>query len=109
MVKEEDIKKDIKEMLESIQGNLAKKADDFFKERISEAKTLKELKDILEKKGGFVKANWCGKTDCADIAKSETNGGTVKGTLFGKEEKAHGKCVVCGDEAKEVVYFAKSY
>jgi hypothetical protein len=47
--------------------------------------------------------------ECANEIKSRTNGGTIRGTIFGKEEKAKGKCIFCGKKAKEVVYIAKQY
>jgi len=108
-VKDKKLVKFVKDILKEIQENITKKADKFFKERLSEAKNIKELKEILEKKGGFVRANWCGDVNCADNIKAETNGGMIKGTLFGKEEKIFSNCVYCGKKAKEVVYFAKAY
>jgi prolyl-tRNA synthetase len=108
-VKEKDLIKSIKEILKEIQESITKKADNFFKDNLSEAKSFEELKSILEKKGGLVRTNWCGKIECADQIKEKTNGGTIRGTLFGKEEKVFGKCVWCKNEAKEVVYIAKAY
>lgn len=109
IVKEAEVKKAINELLNSIQDSLAKKADNYFKNSTSEAKDMKELKKLLDEKGGLVKVEWCGKAECADIAKAETSGGTIRGTAFGKEEKVKGKCAICGKEAKEAVYMAKSY
>ncbi len=108
-VKEKELTKSVKNILKKIQKNITKKADKSFKDYISKANNLKELKEILERKGGFVKADWCGDVNCADNIKSETSGGAIKGTLFGKKEKISGNCVYCGKKAKEVVYFAKAY
>jgi hypothetical protein len=63
----------------------------------------------LKEKGGFVRVNWCGSKECADYIKAETEGGTIRGTLFGKKERIFGNCVWCRKKAKEVVYVAKSY
>jgi prolyl-tRNA synthetase len=109
VAKENALKKTLDKLLKSIQENLTKKADEFFKNHLSEAKNLKELKKILKERGGFVRVNWCGSTECADNIKSETNGGTIRGTVFGKNEKPTGNCVYCGKEAKSVVYVAKQY
>ena len=46
--------------------------------------------------------------DCAETLKEKT-GAEVRGILFGKKEKAEGKCIVCGKKAKYVVYIGKSY
>lgn len=92
--------------------NLRKKADEKFKGHISEAKSMEELKENL-KKGGFVKVNFCSRDadgeECANKLKAETEGGEVRGTLHGKEEKASGNCIICGKPAKVVVYIAKAY
>ncbi len=107
--KEKSLRKALNKLLKSIQKNLIKKADEFFRNYLSEAGDFKELKKILEKKGGLVKTNWCGKIECANYIKSKTDGGTIRGTLFGKEEKPKGNCVWCKSKAKYVVYVAKQY
>ncbi|HKZ45174.1 MAG TPA: proline--tRNA ligase [archaeon] len=108
-VKEEKIVETVKKTLDDIQEKLIKKADGNFKNMINDAEDFDKLKNILEKKGGFVRANWCGSVECADNIKEKTGGGTIKGTLFNKNEKVFGNCVYCGKKAEKVVYFAKSY
>jgi len=109
VVKEKDLKKKVEFLLKDIEDNLRKKADKFFSEYLSEAKNFEELRKILEEKGGLVKIEWCGNVECANEIKARTNGGTIRGTIFGKEEKAKGNCIFCGKKAKQVVYVAKQY
>lgn len=107
--------KEIKKQAELIDNQIKEKADKYFANNSREAKTLIELKKIINKNKGFVKVPFCsvGKDGekCADILKSETNGGNVCGTLYPKEEnvKKGQKCIICGKEAKHLVYVAKSY
>ena len=101
--------KTVEGLLDKIQEDLKKKGKRYFKSFVSEAGDFKSLKKILEDRGGFVRANWCGSVECADNIKAETNGGVIRGTLFNKKEKVSGKCVWCNKEAKEVVYIAKQY
>jgi len=108
-VKDSVLAKTIGKMLDDIQDSLVKKADKLFKESLHEAKDFGELKKILKERGGIVRTNWCGSKECADYIKAETDGGSIKGTLFDKKEKVFGKCVWCKKGAKEVVYVAKSY
>ena len=108
-VKNKLLIKALKKMLDEIQINLTKRADRFLKDNLHEAKDFETLKKILKEKGGIVRINWCGSKACADYIKAETDGGSIRGTLFNKKEKAFGKCVWCKKEAKEVVYVAKSY
>ncbi len=108
-VKDKLIVKKAESLLDKIQEDLKKKAERYFKSFVSEAGDFKSLKKILEDRGGFVRANWCGSVECADSIKAETNGGVIRGTLFNKKEKVFDKCVWCNKEANEVVYIAKQY
>ena len=114
VVKENAVVKSAQKILDSIQLALMKNADKLFKAGIRNAKNKEELKTILNEKGGLVKISWCGDKACADTIKTETAGGVIRGTLFGKgqgmkREKATGKCVWCGKSAKESVYISKQY
>jgi len=108
-VEEKNLIKSIEESLDDIQASLIKRAEDFFNKHLSQAKEFKELKKILEEKGGLVKVEWCGEKECADYIKAETGGGEIKGTLLGKEEKPRDKCIWCKKKASQVVYVAKAY
>lgn len=45
---------------------------------------------------------------CADKLKADTSA-EVRGTLFEKNTKTKGKCVICNTKAKEVAYVGESY
>ncbi len=112
-VKEEELDEYLKRVPEEFLANLRKEADVAFKKCIHEAKTLKEVKKILDEKGGFVRVEFCSRDfdgeECAEKLRIETNGGKVRGTLVGGEEKPKGKCIVCGKPARAVVYVAREY
>jgi len=108
-IKDKLLVKSLRKMLDGIQNNLTKKADKFFKNNLHEARDFETLKKILKENGGIVRVNWCGSKECADWIKAETEGGTIRGTLYDKKEKVFGNCIWCKKEAKEVVYIAKSY
>jgi prolyl-tRNA synthetase len=109
VIKDEQLVKSLGRLLKKTQLNLIKKADNFFKKNLYEAKDFEALKKILKEKGGLVRVNWCGSKECADYIKAETEGGNIRGTLFGKKERVFGNCVWCKKKGKEVVYIAKSY
>lgn len=104
-IPEEKIEEHLMEILDSITFQVQKRANELM--RIEDAKDYKELKSDLEK-GGFVRIDFCMQESCAEKLKAET-GAEVRGTLFGKKEKAGDKCAVCGKTAKEKVYVAKAY
>jgi len=106
-VKEGETVDAVVKTLEDIQNNLLIKAKKFLEEKTSTVRTCGEFKKILEKKGGFIRASWCTSSTCEEKIKEET-GASIRLIPFEKE-KPFSKCVYCGGEAKEVVYFARAY
>ncbi len=111
-IKEKDLDKYLSEIGKDILHNLKSKADKHFQDAIQDCKTLEEVKKRLDK-GGIARTNFCSRErsgeECANVLKAETQGGQVRGTAHGKEEKTFGNCVVCGKKATVVVYVAKAY
>jgi prolyl-tRNA synthetase len=102
------IKGKINEALESMHRNLYDKAKAFMDANTIAVQTYDELKKRADK-GGFMQTPWCGSEACEAKIKEETG---LKGTNmpFEAQDKAKGKkCVYCGNEAKSIVNFAKSY
>lgn len=106
-VKETQLVSAIREMLQEVQINLFNRAKKFLEDMITPVKSYREFKDVLRKKGGFLKACWCLSKECEEKVKEET-GATISLIPFEKE-KPFSNCFYCNGEAKEVVLFAKSY
>jgi len=89
---------------------MKKRADEFFAKMQQKANSFEELGKALQK-GGFVKVPLCSRANqgkaCADEIKAKTHG-DVRGTLF-EEERASGKCIVCGKDATALVYVGRQY
>ncbi len=107
VVNDEEVVDVVKKLLEDIQNNLFSKAKKFLEEHITTVKSYEEFKEVLQTKGGFIKASWCGSQECERRIKEET-GATIRIIPFEKEDPVS-KCIYCGGEAKELVYFARSY
>jgi len=106
-VKEDEVANAVLRLLDEIQNNLFDRAKKFLEEKITVVSNYEEFKEVLKEKGGFIKASWCLSPKCEEKIKEET-GATIRLVPFEKE-KTISKCIYCGEEAKEVVYFAKSY
>ncbi len=106
-VKDADILTTAQQLLSDIQDSMLTKARSILAEKTILVKTYDEFKQVVEGKGGFVKAAWCGNPDCEKKVKDET-GATIRVLPFEKETPETG-CIVCGKEAKDVAYFARSY
>ncbi len=106
-VEDEALVKEVQETLKNIQEDLFEKAKVFLEENTSKVKTYEEFKELLEKRGGFIKASWCMSKDCEDGIAEET-GATIR--LFPlEEEEVYSNCIYCRGKAERVVYFAKAY
>ncbi|KPV64038.1 MAG: Proline--tRNA ligase [Candidatus Bathyarchaeota archaeon BA1] len=106
-VKEEELVDAINRLLGEIQNNLLNRARKFLEDNTTTVKNYVEFKEALRRKGGFIKVCWCSSEECEGRVKEET-GATIRLIPFEKE-KPFSDCVYCGNEAREVVYFAKAY
>ncbi len=97
----------IPKLLKEINSNLFEKAKKMRDENTYYAKSLDELKEIMDTTQGFVKAMWCEEPECEDKIKEET-GATMRCVPF-EQEDLEGDCPFCGKEGKSLTYFAKSY
>jgi prolyl-tRNA synthetase len=106
-VKETDIPLTLDKLLQEIQDSMFAKAKALLADKTSTVQNYDEFKQVIDAKGGFIKAAWCGSASCEAKVKEET-GATIRICPFQKEKPATG-CVVCGKESSETVYWARSY
>ena len=65
------------------------------------------MKALSERENGFIKAYWCGNSECEDKVK-ELTGITSRCIPFDGYNH-DGKCLVCGNDAIHLVYWRKQY
>ncbi len=93
--------------LASFQKALFERAQSFLNENTFEMSTLAEVVAHFKKGVGFVWVPWCGDAECEARIKAEAGGVTVR--TIDPDEKASGKCLVCGKPAKHRVALARAY
>ena len=101
-----DIVKYINELLETIQKDMYERAKERRDKLTFTAKNLKEMEDILNTQPGFIHADWCGRPECEARIK-EIKG--CKSRCITDEPLITGKCVCCGEDAKEHVIWGLQY
>lgn len=94
-------------ILDEIQASLYNKALNLRNTRTFAATTMDEMEKILNEKPGFIKAMWCGDVECEKAVK-ERMAATARCIPF-EQEKVSDKCVCCGKEAKQMVYWGRAY
>jgi prolyl-tRNA synthetase len=78
------------------------------KERIFRVNTVSEAKTLLKRKAGIVEVPWCGKDVCGHNLEEQVQA-RLLGTPEDATKVANGKCVVCGEQASNVVRVALAY
>jgi len=107
IVGESELLSRLNSLLDEMQTNMFKHAQNFLNENIREVDNFESFKQIIEGKRGFIKAHWCRSSECEKIIKEET-GATLRCIPFA-QDAADGKCIVCNKKSDTVAYFAKSY
>jgi prolyl-tRNA synthetase len=105
-IKETELKENLDRILKEIQDNLFNSAKQALNSKISEASTINEFTKKLNANPGFVKVFWCGDQQCENdlIDKTKTTPRCIP-----LEQNQTGKCIVCGKEAKTIIYYARAY
>ena len=91
-------------VLEDIQTNMYRQAEENMKNAIIETDDFKTMVDEVNK--GKVSLSYhCGEKDCEEQIKNET---TIKTRVIHSMDNKH-KCIYCGKPSKYRVYFGKQY
>ena len=106
-VKMDELEAQVPDLLVDIQKSLFEKAREAQNNRTFSAKTVEELKEILDKTLGFVNAPWCGDVACEEKVK-EVAGASSRCMPFDQPEDA-GVCLCCGKPAKANVIWGRAY
>ena len=101
-----DVDNYVKDLLETIQNDMYKKAIERRDALTFEAKTLEDIEKILNTQPGFIHADWCGNEECENKIK-EIKG--CKSRCITDDKLLTGKCVCCGKEAKYHVIWGIQY
>ena len=101
-----DFEKQVQKILDGFQKRLLEISKKFTLDNTYRVGSFSEFKEIIEKRGGFIRASWCGSNKCEKQIQEETKA-TIRCML--NEKNKSGKCIRCGKKAKFEVLFAKAY
>ncbi|MDQ0059700.1 proline--tRNA ligase [Paenibacillus harenae] len=107
IVQQDNLVAEVEAMLAEIQSGMLEKAKQFRSDNSRSVDTIDEMKAFLEEQRGFVEAGWCGSAACEKQVKEET-GATSRNIPF-EPSAQKPKCLVCGDDSKHTVVFARAY
>ncbi len=97
----------VKALLADIHNNMLAKATKLRDEKTYTATNFDEFTSIAENKPGFIKAMWCGDTECEEAIKDKT--AVTSRCIPFEQEHIADTCVHCGKKATKMVYWGKAY
>jgi prolyl-tRNA synthetase len=108
-VDREGIDGTVDEHLDTVFAKLYASAEETLEGATREAESREEILGTIGQHGGYVKCGWCGDEDCEEPIKEAIAAEIVMVPLDRDEEPIHDECAICGEEAEETAYFAKTY
>jgi prolyl-tRNA synthetase len=105
----EGITETVRDHLDTVHAKLYASAEETLEGEIREADSREEILGTIGQHGGYVKAGWCGDEACEEPIKDAIAADIVMVPLDPDEAPVHDDCAICGEEAVETAYFAKSY
>ncbi|MFL1673956.1 proline--tRNA ligase [Paenibacillus dendritiformis] len=107
IVEQSKLAEEVKRMLDDVHQEMYERAREFRDDHFYSVDSIDEMKTLMEEKRGFTLAGWCGSDACEKHVKDET-GATSRNIPFAAQESKK-TCLVCGEEAKHTVVFARAY
>lgn len=102
-----NITEDIRNILDDIQKNLLKIAEKQRDNCTYTAKSMDDIAYLVENSPGFIKAMWCGDSECEEKIKEKTS---VTSRCIPEEQQVlSDRCVCCQRPAWKMLYWGKSY
>jgi prolyl-tRNA synthetase len=99
----------VEEHLDTIYAKLYASAEETLEEGVREAESREEILGTIGQHGGYVRCGWCGDEACEEPIKDAIAAEIVMVPLDREEKPVHGACAICGDDAEETAYFARTY
>lgn len=104
----DNLAESVEKALQVVHDELYARALENQQARTYAAHSYEEFLDIAANKSGFIKAMWCGDSECEEKIKDAT-GGVKSRCIPPEEEHLSDVCVCCGRPAKHMVIWGRQY
>jgi prolyl-tRNA synthetase len=101
----ESLESAVHDALDGVHNDLYARARAYLSEHIVSASSVDELVSAIAEKRGFVRVLWCGADECERALRRDSGASPRVIT----DENADGRCIVCGEPAQHVAYYARAY
>ncbi len=103
----DELETKIPELLAAVHDGLYQKALARREEMTYSVTTFDQMKANAADRPGFIKAMWCGSTECEEKLKNEA--GVTSRCIPEQQEKISDNCVCCGKAANQMLFWGKAY
>ncbi|WP_380678470.1 proline--tRNA ligase [Salinigranum sp. GCM10025319] len=113
-VSRDDVAATVEEHLDEVYAKLYAAAEETLEGSVRHADSRNEILGTLGRHGGYVKTGWCGDEACETEIKDQIAAEIVMVPFHADDEPGDlvhegEECAICGEDAVETAYFAKSY
>jgi prolyl-tRNA synthetase len=113
-VSREGVVSTVEAHFDEVYAKLYAAAEETLEGSVRDADSRDEILGTLGRHGGYVKAPWCGEEACETEIKDQIAAEIVMVPFHADDEPGElvhegEACAICGDDAVETAYFAKSY
>ena len=106
-INQSEVQDIVPRLLDEMQTSIYNKAFNFREDHITSVDSYDQFKEVLNTKGGFIRAHWDGTAETELRIKEETKA-TIRCIPLHEEEQA-GNCIYSGKPSNQQVIFAKAY
>lgn len=103
----DELETKIPELLAAVHDGLYQKALARREEMTYSVTTFEEMKANAADRPGFIKAMWCGSTECEEKLKNEA--GVTSRCIPEQQENISDNCVCCGKATNQMLFWGKAY
>ena len=96
------------ELLVEVQAGLLQRARDFVATNTHTVEDYDAFKRIMQEQRGFIRAYWCGSSECEGRIKEQTRA-TIRVIPEDARAAGPGRCILDGSPAEQQALFAQSY
>lgn len=109
VAKADTISEEITKLFAAVDSNLEKRSRIWMAERITQVKSIEEVRKKLDGQGGILEAPWCGNRECGEGLEVKVDA-RILGIPYNEGAEGElGKCINCDKKAEKRIRIARSY
>jgi len=105
----EELETKIRSVMREMTEKMRRKAWKWLEKHTFRTSSLKEAKQLINKKAGIVEVPWCGNAKCGQQLEEAVDARILGTPEENTRQKPYEKCIMCGKTAKTIIRVALTY